>query len=60
MIRKIYLGTFCILTSAALTAQPTIEFEDFGLEYGAQISLRGASSAISAGEAGEDQNWDFS
>ena len=57
---KILLLTISTLTAAALSAQPTIEFNDFGLEYGTQISLRGASSAISAGESGEDQLWDYS
>lgn len=60
MIRKLYFGTFFTLAAAALIAQPTIEFEDFGLEYGTQVSLRGSSGPIAVGESGEDQTWDYS
>lgn len=60
MIKKIYLLTFSMLTAAVVSAQPTIEFDDFGLENGTQVSLRGASSTIPIGESGEDQTWDYS
>ncbi|MFN2430514.1 MAG: T9SS type A sorting domain-containing protein [Cryomorphaceae bacterium] len=60
MFKKIYLITISALTAAMLSAQPTIEFNDFGLENGTQVSLRGASTIIPIGEGGENQTWDYS